>query len=125
MKTSISRLIVPLLLTPSEVFEELSNTRPDPHVVFFRYVIWLAVIPPVFAFIGASIFGWRLGAADPLYIPTDALALISIGYFFTLLFGFVSAAIVGQWMASTYGARHSLGIHLILVTIIRAADGRR
>lgn len=119
MKTKIaSNFLLRLLFTPAQVFEELSNTRPDPNSVFFRYIIWLALVPPLFAFIGASVFGWRLGAAEPLYVPTGQLVLISIGYFFTLLFGFVSTAIIAQWMADTYGARHSLGIHFALVTII-------
>jgi hypothetical protein len=121
MKTVISSwLLLRLLFTPTAVFEELSDTRPDPHAVFFRYVLWLAIIPPVFAYVGASNFGWRLGAAEPLFVPAGDLALISIGYFFALLFGFISTAIVAQWMASTYGARHSLGIHFALVTIIAA-----
>lgn len=109
-----------LLLQPAAVFEELAETRPEPHVVFFRYVIWLAIAPPLFAYIGASNFGWRLGAEMPLYVPTDGLIFISIAYFFALLFGFVSTAMISQWMASTYGARHSLGIHFALVTIIAA-----
>jgi hypothetical protein len=53
-------------------------------------------------------------------MPTENLAIISIAYFFALLFGFVSTALVAQWMASTYGARSSLGIHFALVTIIAA-----
>ena len=121
MKTTIeSWLLFRILFKPTEVFEELSDTRPDPHLVFFKYFIWLAVIPPVFAYIGAANFGWRLGAADPLFVPSGELALVSVGYFFTLLFGFVSTAIVAQWMAATYGARHSLGIHFALVTILAA-----
>ncbi len=39
-------------------------------------------------------------------------------YFFVLLFGFVSTAVVAQWMATTYGARTSLGIHFALVVIV-------
>ena len=121
MKTTISGWMVPrLLLQPGAVFEELAETRPEPHVVFFKYVIWLAVAPPVFAYAGASKFGWRLGAETPLYVDAEGLAFISIAYFFALLFGFVSTAIISQWMASTYGARHSLGIHFALVTIIAA-----
>ena len=121
MKTTISSwLFFRLLFTPQAVFEELSETRPEPHSVFLRYVIWLAVIPPLFAYIGASEFGWRLGAAEPLYLESGDLMLVSIAYFFALLFGFVSTAIVAQWMALTYGARHSLGIHFALVTIIGA-----
>ncbi|MBT8099410.1 MAG: DUF1282 family protein, partial [Gammaproteobacteria bacterium] len=119
MKTAISSwMLFRLLFQPGAVFEELSDTRPDPHVVFFKYVIWLALAPPVFAFIGASSFGWRIGAETLLYVSGDGLAVISIAYFFVLLFGFISTAVIAQWMATTYGARHSLGIHFALVTII-------
>ena len=105
---------------PVAAFEALAQTEPDPLAVFFGQIIWLALIPPVFAFIGASIFGWRLGAAQPLYLPNDALTLISIGYFFTLLFGLVSTAFVGRWMAPTYGADEAFGTHLALVGIVAA-----
>jgi hypothetical protein len=121
MKTEISSwLIFRLLLRPAGVFQELSDTRPDPHVVFFRYLIWLAVLPPLFAYIGAANFGWRIGAAEPLFLPGGDLAIFSIIYFFVLLFGYVSTALVAQWMAATYGARHSLGIHFALVVIVAA-----
>ncbi len=119
MKTTLSSwLLMRLLLQPNAVFSELANTRPEPHVVFFRYVVWLAIFPPIFAYIGASIFGWRVGGATPIFVDSGQLAVISIAYFFMLLLGFVSTALVAQWMASTYGARHSLGIHFALVTII-------
>jgi Yip1 domain len=121
MKTIISSwLLFRLLFRPTEVFEELSETRPEPHSVFFKYVLWLAIIPPVFAYIGASNFGWRIGAAEPLFVPPGDLVVISMAYFFALLFVYISTAIVAQWMAATYGARHSLGIHFALVTIIAA-----
>jgi hypothetical protein len=121
MKTEISSwLVFRLLLKPSGVFLELTDTRPDPHTVFFRYLIWLAALPPLFAYIGAANFGWRIGAAEPLYLPGGDLVIISIIYFFVLLFGFVSTALVTQWMAATYGARDSLGIHFALVVIFAA-----
>lgn len=121
MRTKIrSWLFFRLLFQPNAVFEELSDTRPSPYSVFFRFILWLALIPPVFAFIGASRFGWRLGAAQPLFLDQGELLVISAGYFIALLFGFMSTAIVAQWMASTYGARHSLGIHLAMVTIVAA-----
>lgn len=121
MKTDISNwMLIRLLFQPTTVFEELSDTRPEPHLVFFKYVIWLAAAPPLFAFIGASNFGWRIGAAMPLYVPAESLVVISMSYFFALLFGFVSTALVSQWMAATYDARSSLGIHFAMVTIIAA-----
>ncbi len=121
MKTVISSwLLLRLLFRPAAVFEELADTQPEPHIIFFRYFVWLSIVPPVFAYIGASNFGWRLGAAEPLFVPAGDLMIISMAYFFVLLFGFVSTAIIAQWMASTYGARHSLGVHFALVTIIAA-----
>lgn len=107
-----------LLFQPATIFEELSETRPEPHDVFLRYVVWLALAPPIFAYIGASLFGWRIGGETPLYVEPAQLAVISIAYFFVLLFGFISTAVISQWMATTYGARHSLGIHFALVTVI-------
>lgn len=121
MKTTLSNWLLPrLLLRPKAVFAELAETRPEPHAVFFRYVIWLAAMPPLFAYIGATVFGWRVGPSTPIHMPNESLVLISLAYFFVLLFGFVSTSVIAQWMASTYGARHSLGIHFALVTIIAA-----
>ena len=121
MRTTIqSWLFFRLLVQPATVFEELSETRPSPYSVFFRFILWLALAPPVFAYIGASRFGWRIGAAEPLYMSPDALFGTSLAYFVALLFGYVSTAIIAQWMADTYGARHSLGIHLAMVTIVAA-----
>lgn len=109
-----------LFFRPNQAFEVLSNTRPTANAVFFKLVIWLAAIPPILAYIGGLKFGWRLGAAEPLYLAQDVLLKISIAYFAALLFGFVSTAIVAKWMASTYGARLSLGIHYAVVTIVAA-----
>ena len=109
-----------LFLSPAQAFEVLSNTRPKANTVFFKLVIWLAATPPVLAYIGGSRFGWRLGAEEPLFLAQDVLAKISLGYFVGLLFGFVSSAVIAKWMASTYGARSSLGIHYAMITIVSA-----
>lgn len=105
---------------PTEAFAALARTEPDSLAVFFRWIVWLALAPAVFAFIGASVLGWRLGAAQPLYLSSDTLTLISIAYFFALLFGLVSTAFVGRWMAPTYGANEALGTHLALVGVVAA-----
>ncbi len=109
-----------LFLRPRAAFEELSESRPLAKAVFFRLVIWMALLPPLFAFIGSSLFGWRLGAGDPIFIPTDTLIAVCASYFVALLIGFISSAMVAQWMAGTYGARLSLGIHLALITVVAA-----
>ena len=48
----------------------------------------------------------------------NSLILINVGYFFVLLFGLVTTAIIGCWMAGTCGASESLGRHFALITIV-------
>jgi hypothetical protein len=109
-----------LFFRPGHAFADLAEKRPTFEAVFFRLVLWMALIPPLAAYIGSTLFGWRLGGGDPIDIPNVQIVLICLSYFFAMLFGFLSAARVSQWMASTYGARVSFGIHLALISIVAA-----
>lgn len=118
--TRTFRTPIGLLLHPKAALAHLGDSEPVPVAVFFRHIVWLALPPPVLAFIGASTFGWRLGAAEPLYIEAGQLTLISLGYFTALLAGLTGTAAVGRWMAPTYGVSKALGSHLMLVAIVAA-----
>ncbi len=117
-KEFYSKLLLESVYQPLVSFEQLSKANPSVLGVFFRYSLWLMVLPPAFALIGAANFGWRLGAPDPLLISADALLLVSIGYFLALIFGLFSTALISRWMASTYGANTSLGRHMALITVV-------
>lgn len=113
-----SFLLFKSLYQPQTAFRELAKVDPSPVSILLRYSIWLLVLPPAFSLIGAANFGWRLGAADPLRMSTNALLLISAGYLLILIIGLLSTSLISQWMASTYGASTSLGRHLALMTIV-------
>ena len=116
----IYRTPIGLLLHPKTAFAQLAEGEPAPLRVFFRHIVWLALLPPLLAFVGASNFGWRLGAAEPLYIETTQLVFVSLGYFSALLVGLAVTAVAGRWMAPTYGASRAFGSHLALVAIVAA-----
>ena len=116
--TQTYRTPLGLLLHPKAAFAQLAEGEPEPLSVFFRHIVWLALMPPTLAFIGASEFGWRLGASEPLYIDASQLTLVSLGYFGALLVGFAATAVAGCWMAPTYGASKAFGSHLALVAIV-------
>ncbi|RPG44119.1 MAG: YIP1 family protein [Gammaproteobacteria bacterium TMED163] len=101
-----------------KAFTELAKVDPSPISIIFRYLLWLMLLPPLSSLIGAANFGWRLGANEPLMMGPNTLILISVGYFFVLLFGLVTTAIIGCWMAGTCGASESLGRHFALITIV-------
>lgn len=113
-------LVLRLLFQPSTVFKVLSDLQPSSIVVFLKIALWFGVLPPLFAYIGASNYGWRLGNIEPLFLPNETLIAISIAYFIALLLGFISTSIVSRWMASTYGARHALGVHFAMISIVGA-----
>ena len=119
MSNSIySFLLFKALYAPKASFARLAAEDPAPLRILFRYSLWLLLLPPLFSFVGASQFGWRLGATEPLFMAKEALVLISIGYFCILFFGLVTTALISRWMADTYGANASFGRHVALVTIV-------
>ena len=100
--TSIpASMMLRLLIRPRSVFRLLADADPAPLVVFFKFALWLGLLPPFFAYIGASTFGWRVGVVEPLFLPQATLIGISIAYFCSLLFGFFSASIISRWMSAT------------------------
>jgi len=115
-----SSILIRAIFQPSIAFKQLSMDDPSPLMVLLKYSIWLLLLPPLCSWIGAFTFGWRLGADEPLMLPSSSLTAISVGYFLALLFGFISTVFICRWMASTYGARASLGLHFALITIVAA-----
>ena len=115
-----SIFLLTVLFRPRAVFEDLALSEPSPYRVFFKYLIWFALLPPLFAYIGGRRNGWDLGAANPLILGETELLLVSVLYFLVLLVAFVSTAFVSRWMSETYGARRSLGAHMAMVAILAA-----
>jgi hypothetical protein len=87
--------------------------------VFFGFALWLLACPPLFAYVGTTTFGWRLGV-EPLFLPAQTVLAIAAAYFCLLVFGFFSAALVSRWMASTYGGDVALGRSLALLALVGA-----
>ncbi len=115
-----SVFLLKVLFKPKVVFDELANSEPSPYRIFFKFLIWFALLPPLFAYIGGSWYGWDLGAASPLILGETELRMVSIFYYFGLLAAFVSTAFASRWMSKTYGARTSLGVHMAMVAILAA-----
>ncbi len=107
-----------LLKRPSDVGARLSSPAGGVQAVLLRIVIPLSIVPPLFAYIGGSTLGWRLGADEPLRMAAGDLTLISFGYFLALIVGFLSTAAVSVWMSGTYGARRDFGSHLAFMAFV-------
>ncbi len=112
--------LLSVLFRPKAVFDDLALAEPSPFRVFFKFLIWFALLPPLFAYIGGKRYGWDLGAATPLQLQDRELLTVSSLYFLVLLAFLVSTAFISRWMSVTYGARQSLGVHMAMVAILAA-----
>jgi len=120
MPTKISVLqLGRILFSPAAVFQAVALESPPAGRVFFRIALWLGLLPPLFAYFGTLRFGWRLGV-EPVYLPRSAVLAICTAYFGSLLFGFLSSALIARWMAATYDASQSFGRCLALMAIVGA-----
>ena len=108
-----------VLVAPDAAIAGIAADPPSGRSVVFGAALWLGLLPPLFAAIGTTTFGWRLGVA-PLFLSEGTVVAISLAYFALLLFGFVSTAVVARWMAHTYGADASWGRSFSLVTLVGA-----
>ena len=108
------------LFNPTQAFEKLAYAEVTAGEVLFKYALWLLLIPPTLLFISGYLFSWDIGAEEPIKLSTQALLVACIGYFLSLLFGFISTGYISRWMSQTYDATDNLGIHFALVAIVGA-----
>jgi hypothetical protein len=108
-----------VLLDPQRAIADIAEHPPSSARAFFGAAVWFGLCPPIFAYIGTRLFGWRLGV-ETLLLPPRTVLEIAAAYFAMLLFGFLSTAFVARWMSATYGADGSLQRCIALVTLVGA-----
>jgi len=108
-----------VLFAPGEVFSAVAAESPPATRVFFRFALWISLLPPLFAYVGTVNFGWRLGV-EPVCFPQPMVLALCAAYFVALLVGFLSSAVIARWMATTYDASQSFGRCLALMAIVCA-----
>jgi Yip1 domain len=106
-----------VLFDPQSAIADIGAHPPSSARSFFGAALWLGLCPPLFAYVGTTLFGWRLGV-DPLFLPPRTVLAIAAAYFALLLVGFLSTAVVARWMSGTYGADGSLQRCIALVTLV-------
>ena len=96
-------MLFAVLHTPGKVFNDIA--RGDTRVIgaVQRLTFLFLVLPPVCAWIGSTLFGWRLGTANPLYFDNTARVIISFFYADALVVGYLTTVLLARWMARTYG----------------------
>ncbi len=94
-----------LFTHPDKEWASIEKEHEKPTRLYVAYVVILAAIAPVCAYISTAHFGWSVGN-DRLIKLTEISALqLSVLTYITMLIGVFALGYAISWMARTYGAR--------------------
>jgi len=113
-------LVYRVLAMPGQVLREIASDEQGDSLSLLPLSLMLLALPPLFAAIGGSLFGWQLGTPQPLLLTVEQAILISMLYWLLLCFGFFSTVLLARWMGGTYGAEASPTQYLSLFTVVCA-----
>jgi hypothetical protein len=108
------------VLAPADVIRELAREGNSLAGQLQYCLAVMILLPPLFAGIGGVLFGWRLGASEPLVLEIEQAVIISFLYLLSLCFGFFSTVVIARWMGKTYGADAPLSVYFAFFTVICA-----
>jgi hypothetical protein len=90
---------------PDKEWATIRKEHETPTRLYVTYVVILAAIAPICAYISTAHFGWAVGA-DRLIKLTEISAIqLSVLTYLAMLVGVFALGYAINWMARTYGAR--------------------
>lgn len=102
-----------LLIDPESKWKTIKVRNPSTLSTYLGFLVIMALIPPVCAYLGSTKVGWKIGA-ESFYLTPDSALQLSIAAYFALLAGVFVVAKFIQLMAKTFGADPSLSTCMAL-----------
>ena len=109
-----------ILFSPGAVMRELARDESTLSTRLQYLLALMLLLPPLFSGIGGVVFGWRLGASEPLQLELEQGLIISFFYLLSLCFGFFGTVIIARWMGRTYGADAPLSVYFSFFVVVCA-----
>lgn len=106
--------LIGILIKPHETWAAIRDQPQSVLGHYLRYLIWIALLPPLAWYFGATQIGWELGGRSIRLTSASAAQIMALFYVTILIsvgfFGFMI-----HWMARTYDARnddiaHGVGV---------------
>lgn len=98
-----------LFTHPMQEWKEIRDTDESISHMYFAHVLFLALIPPVSAYIGVTRIGWTVGTgSEPLLLPVASSFVMSVLMYLAMLAGVGVMGLFIKWMSRTYDSSPSL-----------------
>lgn len=93
-----------LLYNTKETWRSIKSKSYSVSQIYLRFVIFMALIPVVSAFIGSVYVGWDINLDYKTKLTFNSALMISVSVYFGILIGVYVLSRFVQWMARTYGS---------------------
>jgi hypothetical protein len=106
-----------ILFNPTNEWVKIRNDQCSVVSCFLKHGVFLAAIPAIAAYIGATQIGWDIGDTNFKLTASSTLPLI-IAFYLASLAGIGIIGKTIHWMSATYGADKPLSTCIMLSTAI-------
>ncbi len=94
-----------LFTHPDKEWAAIRKEHEAPRRVYVAYVLVLAAIGPICAYISTAYFGWTVGSDRVIKLTEISAMQLSVLTYLAILVGVFALGWAINWMAKTYGAR--------------------
>ena len=94
-----------LFTHPDEEWASIRKEHETPRRVYVAYVLILAAIAPICAYISTAYFGWTVGNERLIKLTEISAMQLSVLTYLAMLVGVFALGYAINWMARTYGAK--------------------
>ncbi|MEQ5835633.1 Yip1 family protein [Marinobacter sp. NFXS9] len=94
-----------LFTHPDSEWAEIRREHETPWHVLWAYVLVLAAIGPICAYISTAMFGWTVGNERLIKLSNISAVQLSVLTYVAMLVGVFALGWMIDWMATTYGAK--------------------
>jgi len=106
--------LIGILFRPHDEWARIRDRSTSVSGLYLKYLLWVALLPPIAWYFGATQIGWELGGRT-IKLTSESAAQIMALFYLTIL---VSVGFLGfmiHWMANTYNATnddmaHGIGV---------------
>lgn len=93
-----------LLYNTKETWLSIKSKNYSVSQIYLRFVIFMALIPVISAFIGSVYVGWDVNLEQKTKLTFDSALMLSVSAYVGILVGAYILARFVQWMGKTYGS---------------------
>ncbi len=105
-----------LFTHPNQEWKAIRDTDESIGHMYFAHILFLALIPPVCAYIGVTKIGWSIGNSDPVFLTESSALIISCLMYLAMLAGIGVMGMFIKWMSRTYDSSPSLARCIVFAT---------